>query len=112
MDEVEVQVVQPQVGQGLPACSLHVLVVTVPQLAHDEDFLARAHAGVEGAFQAFKQIRSILIKVVLLPNENCRVKTFQRSITLLVFDENDSDLSQVVDRFCIKQFHFDTVAVE
>ena len=56
--------------------------------------------------------RSILIKVVLLPNENCRVKTFQRSITLLVFDENDSDLAQVVDRFCIKHFHFDTVAVE
>ena len=53
-----------------------------------------------------------ILYVVLLPNENCRVKTFQRSITLLVFDENDSDLAQVVDRFCIKHFHFGTVAVE
>ena len=41
VDEVEVQVVHPKVGQGLPAGSLHVLrvVLVVPQLGGDEDLL-------------------------------------------------------------------------
>ena len=41
MDEVEVQVIHPQVGQGLPAGLLHVLrvVLGVPQLGRDEDLL-------------------------------------------------------------------------
>ena len=47
-----------------------------------------------------------------MPNEKRRVKTFLRAVTLLVYDENDYDLAQAVDRFCIKWFHFHNVAVE
>ena len=39
MDEIEVEVVNPKVGQGFPTSSLHVLwvVLRVPKLARDED---------------------------------------------------------------------------
>lgn len=53
MDEVKVQVVKAQVGQGLPTGSLHIFVVRVPQLAHNEHFLTLANASIKGRLQAY-----------------------------------------------------------